>query len=209
VKSQISVSPPMDSCQEKMTTSKADEVRTPPSDGGSTRAPSAQTTPESGPGQPPIDLDMEEPLNLGNVLVEVFGNGMQHAIGTDGDPDDVHPNLSSRTVLPLQVLQLLAAASWQPHGSRRRRADDDDDDDDDDDADDDDGDDDDDDDDDEDDDNSEQEDGDDMDEDVDNQDDEQEIYGEDEDMIESEMDEDGEVMNVGSETPDQLATASI
>jgi len=108
------------------TTSKVDEGWVPSDDGGSTRAPSAQTTPESRPDHPPAGLEMEEPLDLGNVFVEVFDNGVQHAIGTEGDPDDRDPDFRSRAALPMQVLQLLSAAAWRPHSSRREHANDED-----------------------------------------------------------------------------------
>lgn len=94
-------------------------------DGGSTRAPSsglssAQTTPESGPSAPPSGVEADETeigtsaeedsaLDLDDVLFEVFSNGQRHAIGADGDPDDMEQNEPFRLVVPLHVLQLLAA----------------------------------------------------------------------------------------------------
>mmetsp|Transcript_908 Transcript_908/g.880 ORF Transcript_908/g.880 Transcript_908/m.880 type:complete len:600 (-) Transcript_908:113-1912(-) len=94
-------------------------------DGGSTRAPSsgqssAQTTPESGPSAPPSGVEADETeigvsteeasaLDLDDVLFEVFSNGQRHAIGADGDPDDMEPDEPFRLVVPLHVLQLLAA----------------------------------------------------------------------------------------------------
>lgn len=91
-------------------------------DGGSTHAPSSgvssvQTTPESGPSAPPTRIEADEmaiaqgeasPLDLDDVLFEVFSNGQRHAIGAGGDPDDVEPDEPLRLVVPFQVLQLLA-----------------------------------------------------------------------------------------------------
>lgn len=100
-------------------------------DGASTRAPSssvpsAQTTPETGPINPPVDIEADvismvaeeasnETIDLSDVLVEVFGNGQRHTIGADDDPDDMEPDEGPRLVVPLRVLQLLAA------DARRRR----------------------------------------------------------------------------------------
>lgn len=52
----------------------------------------------------------------GGLLFEVFGNGHRHAIGAGEDPDDMEPEVGGlRTVVPLRVLELLAA------DARRRR----------------------------------------------------------------------------------------
>jgi len=99
-------------------------------DGASTRAPSSrpssvQTTPDSGPSQPPVDILMQEssdwPWDSENTLIEVWSNGQRHAIGADGDPDDLWPDADSRMSVPLRVLQLLAEEAATRRQRRRRR----------------------------------------------------------------------------------------
>jgi len=106
------------------------------SDAASTRAsssaiPSAQSTPETGPSQPPADIEVDEgameaaeepssdpPLELGDVCFEIFGNGQRHAIGAEDDPDDMEPD---EGLVPLRVLQLLAVNAERSQDARRRR----------------------------------------------------------------------------------------
>jgi len=106
-------------------------------DGASTRAPSSRpssvhTTPESGPSQPPVDILMQEPSDFTwdgeNTLFEVWSNGLRHAIGADGDPDDFRPDADSRMAVPLRVLQLLAEEAATRRQRRRRREEDEEDD---------------------------------------------------------------------------------
>jgi len=113
-------------------------------DGRSTRAPSsgissANTTPETGPSQPPLGElspgDVEMDMGVGaaptqdsadassGLLFEVFGDGHRHAIGAGEDPDDMEPDAGLHTVVPLRVLELLAEDARR---RRRRREDDDD-----------------------------------------------------------------------------------
>jgi len=103
-----SVDLPPSSCEVATCASVEEELS---DDGGSTRAPSAQTTPQFGPGQPPTGMDRDEPIEAGSVLFEVYGNGQRHAIGAEGDPDDYDMGDRDRQVLPLQVLQLLRAVT--------------------------------------------------------------------------------------------------
>lgn len=88
-------------------------------DKASTRPPSsciasAQSTPESGPSLPPADfapMDVDLIEESGELLFEVFPNGIRHAIGTQGDPDDgghAEEPVNPRLVMPLRVLQMLA-----------------------------------------------------------------------------------------------------
>mmetsp|Transcript_71975 Transcript_71975/g.166642 ORF Transcript_71975/g.166642 Transcript_71975/m.166642 type:complete len:554 (+) Transcript_71975:89-1750(+) len=114
-----------------------DDAEPPSDDGESTRAPSSvvpsvHTTPESGPCQPPIDIEADEgsmvaeepfgePIERGeDVCFEVFGNGQRHTIGAEDDPDDMEPDDGHRLV-PLRMLQLLAEDARRRR-SRRRRA---------------------------------------------------------------------------------------
>mmetsp|Transcript_29832 Transcript_29832/g.65736 ORF Transcript_29832/g.65736 Transcript_29832/m.65736 type:complete len:544 (+) Transcript_29832:111-1742(+) len=109
-------------------------------EGTSTNAPStavqsAETTPESRPTSSPIlqptemdagDISPDEEDD--DVLFEVFDNGQRHAIGTEGDPDDMEPD-DGHAMVPLHLLQLLEAnaelengriAMWAAIEARRR-----------------------------------------------------------------------------------------
>lgn len=110
-------------------------------DGASTRAPSsaassAQVTPETEPSQPPADIVAEmgtisagEPaMDLDDTfspqpgtLFEVFDNGQRHAIGMQGDPDDMDTDFDfdgPRLAVPSRMVQQMLAATMR----RRRRA---------------------------------------------------------------------------------------
>jgi len=52
-------------------------------------------------------MEDAQPLELPDVLFEVFSNGQRHAIGTRGDPDDMEPDEPLRLMVPLHVLQML------------------------------------------------------------------------------------------------------
>eukprot|EP00930_Biecheleria_cincta_P062478 TRINITY_DN47949_c0_g1_i1.p1 TRINITY_DN47949_c0_g1~~TRINITY_DN47949_c0_g1_i1.p1 ORF type:complete len:576 (-),score=88.45 TRINITY_DN47949_c0_g1_i1:91-1611(-) len=102
-------------------------------DFASTRAPSSRpssvhTTPGSGPSQPPVDILMQEASDSTwdseNTLIEVWSNGQRHAIGAEGDPDDIPPETDSRMAEPLRVLQLLAEEAATRRQRRRRREED-------------------------------------------------------------------------------------
>eukprot|EP00403_Amphidinium_massartii_P008821 CAMPEP_0178419868 /NCGR_PEP_ID=MMETSP0689_2-20121128/25833_1 /TAXON_ID=160604 /ORGANISM="Amphidinium massartii, Strain CS-259" /LENGTH=592 /DNA_ID=CAMNT_0020041321 /DNA_START=17 /DNA_END=1792 /DNA_ORIENTATION=+ len=124
-------------------------------EGRSTRAPSSgipstETTPESRPTASPLlqptDInemeadeqadseDMPAAADPGeeededeDVLFEVFDNGQRHAIGTEGDPDDIEPDDGAMHV-PIHLFQLLEAnhdhgriAMWAATLEARRR----------------------------------------------------------------------------------------
>lgn len=85
-------------------------------------ASSTAATPESGPIDPPGDLESmqgsptREPAPApqfdemsGDTLFEVFGDGQRHAIGGADDPDDRQLEDPPGLVVPLHVLQLLLA----------------------------------------------------------------------------------------------------
>lgn len=57
-----------------------------------------------------IAIEDAPPLDLDDVLFEVFSNGQRHAIGTRDDPDDLEPEEPPHRhmMVPLHVLQLLA-----------------------------------------------------------------------------------------------------
>ncbi|CAK0859696.1 unnamed protein product [Prorocentrum cordatum] len=108
-------------------------------DGASTRAPSsaassAQVTPETEPSQPPAHIVAQmDPISAGEpamdldgalspprgTLFEVFDNGQRHAIGMQGDPDDMDTDFESpRLAVPIRLVQQVLAATMR----RRRRA---------------------------------------------------------------------------------------
>eukprot|EP00442_Polarella_glacialis_P003499 CAMPEP_0115121756 /NCGR_PEP_ID=MMETSP0227-20121206/46426_1 /TAXON_ID=89957 /ORGANISM="Polarella glacialis, Strain CCMP 1383" /LENGTH=548 /DNA_ID=CAMNT_0002523577 /DNA_START=174 /DNA_END=1820 /DNA_ORIENTATION=+ len=104
-------------------------------DGVSTRASSAQTAPASGPSQDPHAVAGSMPdIGFGSsashnfkadVLFEVWGNGLRHAIGAEGDPDDYDSEPAPRMAMPLRVMQLLAEEARSRHQRRRREEDED------------------------------------------------------------------------------------
>jgi len=109
-------------------------------DEASTRAPStstsAHTTPEAGPSRSPLDIeamDVDESEDRSGQgaspppgrLVEVFGDGQRHVIGTDEDPDEMRPDEGRRLVVPLRVLQMLAEDMQRRRRTRRELEEDD------------------------------------------------------------------------------------
>ncbi|CAJ1436714.1 unnamed protein product [Effrenium voratum] len=93
-------------------------------DSASTRAPSSQNTPDSGPSQPPVDMrsisDQMSTDDYGeDVLFEVWSNGQRYAIGREGDPDDADQH-HHRMAVPLRVLQLLAEEARTRQRRRQR-----------------------------------------------------------------------------------------
>lgn len=82
-------------------------------------------SPSNRPTVSPDDMPLDsaepgpdsDPIEDSGTLFEVFGNGQRHAIGANGDPDEIDPNEGPRFVVPLRVLQLIA----QEARSRRRR----------------------------------------------------------------------------------------
>eukprot|EP00931_Biecheleriopsis_adriatica_P004992 TRINITY_DN106570_c0_g1_i1.p1 TRINITY_DN106570_c0_g1~~TRINITY_DN106570_c0_g1_i1.p1 ORF type:complete len:540 (+),score=124.11 TRINITY_DN106570_c0_g1_i1:206-1825(+) len=109
--------------------SKGEELEDGFNDGASTRAPSsgassAQTTPDRGPSQPPVDVvPQADATTLSfseDTLFEVWSNGQRHAIGAEGDPDDLEPDRGHRMAVPHRVLQLLAEEATRRQRRRRR-----------------------------------------------------------------------------------------
>jgi hypothetical protein len=69
-------------------------------------------------GEPAIDLDGAFSPMPG-TLFEVFDNGQRHAIGMQGDPDDMDMDFDGpRLAVPIRLVQQMLAATMR----RRRRA---------------------------------------------------------------------------------------